>query len=170
MPPHLFQHRRGSMIIEVLLSLSIVVVLAVVVGNTLSAVHRLEQGSALAAKAVGYAREYLEVMDSAKNQVFVPTTSGCTPQPGYTKCWAHDPTGFSGTTETTPFSLAVQAGAWQLQAGADTTAHPGYTRTLTVKDLGDTNIKQVTVTVSWVDRGNTKQVQLANVLTAWNVP
>jgi type II secretory pathway pseudopilin PulG len=155
-------HPRGSMIIEVLLSLTMVVVLVVVVGNTLGAVHRLERASELRGRALGYAKEYLEIADTAKNQIFPPVSSGCTPQPGYTKCWAAATSG--------SLRLVFQSGSWVLQTGADTTTYPGFTRTLTVQDLSDTNIKQITVTVAWVDRGATKQLQLNNVLTAWNVP
>ena len=154
-------HPRGSMVIEVLLSLAMIVILVVVIGNTLGAVHRLEQSSELRGKALGYAKEYLEIIGSIKNQVFVPTSSGCTPQPGYTTCWPAAPSGSQ--------RLAVVGTAWVLQSGDDT-SHAGFTRTLTVQDLGGTNVKQITVTVTWVDRGATKQLQLNNVLTAWNIP
>lgn len=163
--------RGGSAVIEILVSLGMVAVLAMVIGSTFMAVHRLEASAQLTGRALHYAREYLELMASIKDKAFVCVGAGCscTIPPGYHSCWPHNPIGLSGVTSSTQFKLAQESGQWVLKKDqTEVISGTPYTRWLQLEDVGsDTNVKQATVTVTWPERGATRQVKLSSVYAAW---
>jgi competence protein ComGC len=55
-------------------------------------------------------------------------------------------------------------GTWALSGSSDIV--DGYTRTLLIEDRSNT-VKDLTVTVSWQDRGQNKSLNLKSVLTDW---
>ncbi len=178
----------GSMVIEILLSLSIVAVIAVVIGNTLLAVHRLEGNSQMRVKALAYARQGMEMMEQLQNNVSIfrcsSATAGavcnasdgqqCTPpSSAYNSCWTPRPRDLTSYTFGEPLHLDNGSGSWKLVANSESYAASGvtYNRSLSFVNGSDSNQKTVTVTVSWVERGAAKNITLSTVLTAWkNIP
>lgn len=162
---------RGSSVIEILVSLSIGAVIIVVVGNVLLATHKLETFSKMRQESLAYAKEYLEIMNKISNQLFY-STSGCTPpSSAYTGCWPSTPPGYIGggsITSTTQLYLVKVSGVWKLQNGVDTSNALFVDRYLNLEDKdGDSNMKKITVTVRWNERGVVEKLSLSTVLTAW---
>ncbi len=193
-----YNHPAGSMVIEVLLSLAMMAIIAVVIGNTLIAVHRLEGASDLRNRALTYTKQALEIITSLSanmiNNPFVcsssasfsstpnsgtvisdqcqlnsDTTKKCRlPSPAYVSCWLDQPVGLSNNSD---LHLQLISGNWKLVtiAPADEVPTP-FNRTITIQNQNspaDSNIKTITATVTWTERGNTKQLQLSTILTAW---
>ncbi len=154
-----FQRPRGSMVIEVLLSLAMVVILVVVIGNTLGAVHRLERMSELKERALGYARQAMENVDATYYTQFRESPpSTCTPMSsyGYTTCWG------SGDGEYSESCVQVSS-------------TPALYRKVTVaNNVGASrpnDVKQVTVQVfsslTSCSASSQPVVSLTHILTAW---
>lgn len=178
---------KGSAVIEVLISLSLAAFLIAVLGNLISSTRRLETAQNFRQRALAHARESLEMVTSLQNELFacVSATSGpgtctnaqgsCTLSAAYNSCWLD-------LNTTGSFYLEEVGGNWQLASGGETV--PGdadFSRSLTVtnmnRDAGgnlvasggtpDANTKQVTVQLSWQERGQSKSFSLSTMLTAW---
>lgn len=106
---------------------------------------------------------------------------------GFNSCWLPNPL-IGSCVSPNSYKLNWNGAAWTLVCAdpsvtSDTDFYPatGFMRTLTITNLqrdsngalvatgGTTNpdSKQATVTVSWLDSGTTRQVQLSTILTAW---
>lgn len=185
--------------VEVLIALSMGGILVASIGGVLASVHNNDVTSELREKALGYARQSLEIVTEIKNQEFACecTSSGgqdictghtctkssdgqsCTLPSAYTSCWnqyGH------GLVSNSPLHIVSGGSGWQLAAGNETiSADPIFSRDITIVNLQrdangnivesggtvDSNTKQVTVTISWTERGNPKDVSLSTILTAW---
>lgn len=193
-----FNHRRppikqrpGFGIIEVLIALGMATIIIVSVGNTLAANDRLSTASLAKERALNYARQGLEIIQSIKNDAFrcsvvAPATTCsngspdvCTVLPGYAGCWSEFPAkAGGGHWSNGPLKLVAVAGTWQLQ---DVSGAPEiidiFTRTITISNSDPScppaaapnhcNIKTVTVDISWDDHGLTKHSILSTVISGW---
>jgi hypothetical protein len=175
------------MIIEVMLSLSMVVVLVVVIGNTLGAVHRLEESSKFRAQALDYAKQAVDIVSSmsasatsATNEnpfVCHTATAGtactaadgqaCTPiSTAYNSCWVDRPIGLATNSD---LHLDSSSGKWKLVTSAPPNeVRAPFSRTINIaNDATTSNVKTVTVTVNWADRSGPHSLALSTVLSAW---
>lgn len=175
----------GISVIEVMIALGIAVIIVISVGSLIISTHSLDAEAGKQLQAVGFAKQWLEVVDVQRNAFFgcacgsAPTCQLSAPRQaaGYTSCW----TQAMGTPGSTgPLRVVPSGGSWLLQSGTDTPA-TGFTRSLAVvnqhRDAGgaivgaggteDPNTKLITVTVQWMRAGATRQVQLSEIVTAW---
>ena len=179
--------RPGSVVIEILISLSLAAFLIAVLGNLISAIRRLETAQNFRQRALAHARESLEMVTSLQNELFacLSATPGpgtctniqgsCTLVAAYNSCWLD-------LNTTGPFHLEEVSGNWQLVLGGQSV--PGdadFFRSLTITNMNrdangnlvtsggtpDPNTKKVTAQLSWQERGQPKNFSLSTLLTAW---
>lgn len=99
-------NRTGFSIIEALVAVAMISVIFVVLGRSLSSVHKSYIASDRKDRAVAYAREYLDIVHEIMNDTTAfackcggvcspPCTAGdgqqCTGLPGYKNCWVQYP-------------------------------------------------------------------------------
>lgn len=152
--------------IEVLISLGMITLIVASIGAALTANNRLGQAGSTKDQALAYARESMEVVAQQANSFFAQC-------PGNLNCWiAFD--------STQPYFITD---ANTLVAGTETlnTGQMTMTRSITFTDLRrdangdivasggtvDPSSKKVTVVVSWVQHGQSKNVTLSTILTRW---
>ncbi|OGY88951.1 MAG: hypothetical protein A3B30_03980 [Candidatus Komeilibacteria bacterium RIFCSPLOWO2_01_FULL_52_15] len=179
---------RGFSLVEALVAIAMASIIVVVIGSSLGSVYRVYTASTMKQQAVAYAQESLELITAYRNSPAVfaciggtpctaPDTQQCTPLTGYNGCWTRYPRGIpAGAAQ---YHFVSTGGAWQLQSGAETIAsNTAFSRAISLQNLcrdasgeiglagctEDLNSKQVTATVSWVERGQTKSVQLQKIL------
>lgn len=155
----------GFGIIEVLVSLSLVVIIIVSLGSVLGAVYKLYSASQYKIQAYSFAQEPIEILNGIKNQHFAcvcnnpddcSTVAGfcinnsdgqsCELRDGFTSCWMEYPENMSAATAY--FVQDLGGGNWQLSILALGTketisADPQYTREVLIENLardGDGNI------------------------------
>lgn len=186
------RYPAGISVIEVMIALGIAVIIVISVGSLIISTHSLDTEATKQLQAVGFAKQWLEVVDVQRNALFgcscgaAPCASctasdgqTCAPQTtkGYRSCWVSAPLALAGTTQ---FRLTPSGGSWLLQAGTDTPA-TGFTRSMAIVNLQrdaagaivatggteDFGTKQVTVTVQWLRAGTTRQVEFSEIVTAW---
>lgn len=163
------KQRSGNAIVEVLVGISIAALIIVSVGNLVTSVNRTDKAAANKNQALAYARENLEVMAAIAKGEFQCTVGNpgctCTAQTGYTTCWQACPI-TSGCAAT--YHIANSSG-WHLVNGSETVGTaPVYTRSLTLTSIGgNTNLKNVTVTMSWTESGRTRTVTETTLLSGW---
>ncbi|MFC1687410.1 type II secretion system protein J [Patescibacteria group bacterium] len=195
----LIRNNKGVSVVEVLIALSMGGILVVSIGGVLASVHNNDVTSELREKALGYARQSLEIVTEIKNQEFACecTSSGgqdictgntctksndaqvCTLPSAYTSCWTQYR---HGLVSNSPLHIVSGGFGWQLAAGSEIiSTDPIFSRDITIVNLQrdvdgnivesggtvDPNTKKTTVTVSWTERGNAKEVSLSTILTAW---
>lgn len=161
---------RGVSVVEVLIALGMAGIIISSVGGVVLSIERIDRDNALKESAIEYARQSLEIVGEQRNTLFACSCNSggdcsvagkctkagigtCDLASGYTLCWPS----FNG--EVTAGLPAVD---------------PRYTRKVTAEnwqrgDTGvlDANVKKVTATISWTDRGVTKQTVLTTVVSAW---
>lgn len=180
--------RPGFGVVEVLLSLGMLAIIVVAVGNSLAANDRLSVTSFNRDQALNYARQALEIVQQIKNQEFSCSLTGtnttcnngspqdCTPLTGYTSCWSQFPTKTGGGYWSNgPLQLVFVNPAWELQDGTETIGP--FTRSLMINNSDAScppaaapnhcNMKTVAATVAWTENGATKNVTLSTEITGW---
>lgn len=181
-PKTFFGKGAGFSIIELVVSLAILGIIVVSISSVLASTHRLYSTSRLMQQAMAYAKESLELVIQIQNNALACSCGAscttctasdgqtCNPSPGYTSCWTDKPRNLSTFTA---YYLEPISGVWQLQGlatGAKETivADPIFSREITIENIANNfNRKKVTVTVYWLERGETKQQSLSTILTAW---
>jgi len=183
--------RRGSAVIEVLISLSLAAILITVLGNLIGAVRRLETAQNFRQRALTHTQESIEMITSLQADLFACSCSACTNTctradgqscalaEAYSSCWT--PYAYGLNTEG-PLHLEQSGASWQLVTGSETVpVDNAFTRSISVTNMQrdaagalvetggtlDPNTKKVTVQVAWQERGQSKSFQLATMLTGW---
>lgn len=187
------KNRRGVSVLEVLLALSMAGVILASVGSLLGSVRRIDAQSGKQERALALARQSLEVASDVADQYFgcICASAGgpdlcdnlpsartchrasdgqtCTYRENFSSCWTEQPNGLPGTTVHTAYDPVV--GAWTLADGPEdlTAVDPQFvSRTVLFEPQGgDPNVKKLTSTVAWNDRGATRTVQLSTLLSSW---
>lgn len=158
------QIRSGNTIVEALLAIGIASIVVTTVGSLIIAVNRVDRTSAHKDQAVSYAREALEIVSLIASDEFSSTT-GCTPQAGYTSCWVQCPQNVCAAS----YQIATSGSTWTLTSGEQNLGtNPTFTRSITIAAVGgDENVKRVTVDVSWTERSQPKTVTQETIVTGW---
>lgn len=146
--------RRGSLIIEILLSIGVLGIVSVMFTSLISVTNRTAQAAEQETMAVAFAKASMEELVSIKNTDWALLRAG------------------HFTITRTPTSLLltdqeedVLPGNFRRHVYIDQGRRTAGTLTET-GDI-DANVFRATVTVSWEERGQTHQVQLVNYLTNW---
>jgi hypothetical protein len=175
------RHPTGVSVIEVMIALGIAVIIVISVGSLIISTHSLDTEASNQLQAVGFAKQWLEVVDVKRNDFF-GCACGSSPAcqlslqrqtAGYLSCWTQD-IGSAGNSG--PFHIDPVVG---LQPSADAPA-VGFTRSMKIEnqlrdvttgELGsgpeDPNTKRIIVTVEWQRAGTTRKVELSEIVTAW---
>jgi Tfp pilus assembly protein PilW len=184
------RHPAGISVIEVMIALGIAVIIVISVGSLIISTHSLDTEASKQLQAVGFAKQWLEVVESKSNYFFqcpVGNTCGtqsCTPRTGFNRCWVQYPPPTGNCANPNFYKIAVDGTLSCVNPSTDTSTdvHPAtdFTRTMKVENqprdtttgaLGsgseDFNTKKITVTVQWQRAGSTRQVQLSEIVTAW---
>ena len=189
--------RLGFSIVEVLIGIAIAGMMVTVIGSSLGSIQRLYRASEHKQQALAYAVQAMERLRSSQNYNFacVCSTTGCTTctrsidsqncavRPGYNSCWT--PYGpYLGTNDNLHlFNIGTD---WELRSGPEPLVIGSltFTRQISVENLWrdasgqltgvgasgsqeDTNSKRVTVEISWLEAGQTKQFELTQIINAW---
>jgi len=185
---------QGFGMIEVIITITFVAVVALALGKTLMYVNQVSSTSLLRSEALGYVQEDLEKINIIQNDLFAcrcatdscsgtscTATDGqsCEMFPAYQSCWIQYPRGLSGNTE---FYLDSNLVLQPLSPGATeqiatdhdirrkiviTNAYRDADGNIAVTGTEDYSTKIVEVIVTWIDRGDVKQVSGKHILTAW---
>lgn len=172
----------GVSVIEVMIALGIAVIIVISVGSLIISTHSLDTEAGKQLQAVGFAKQWLEVVDVKRNDFFgcVCGSSLACQLPaqrqtaGYTSCWTQD-VGRVGNSG--PFQVDLVAG---LQPDAEVPA-AGFARSMKIENqlrdmttgelVGtgneDAHTKLITVTIQWQRAGATRKVELSEIVTAW---
>lgn len=146
--------QRGFGIIEVIVALTIVVIVAVVIGRVLASIQRVYNASQLKTEAYTYAQQPLEILNEIKNGEFgckcgsgascfgnictrTSDSQTCPLVEPYESCWTRYPEGLSGSTE---FYLQKTGSDWELVALSPGTTESVpennyFSRKLTIQNL-----------------------------------
>lgn len=186
---------QGFGIIEVIVTLSIIVIIVTIIGQVLASVYRAYQASEHKTEALTYVQEPIEIINGFKNNLFgcscpvagahcdTCTRDGqsCNPKTDYSSCWLENPNLSSWQT------VVLALGETALAPGEKKimTLHPAFSRKIIIKNLKrtpageldlaeadpasiiDLNTKKVTAIVYWQERGVEKNVSLSTIFTAW---
>ncbi|MFA6099237.1 MAG: hypothetical protein WCV50_06905 [Patescibacteria group bacterium] len=154
-------NQRGSLIIEVLVSISMAVIFSLAIGSLVGVNNRLTTVARHDARGLSLAKESMEQVFAAKQQ-----------------SWAS----ISGLGDG-KYTIIEQDNLFQLQPDVSPTGEEfadGFFRTVEVKtayrgadgQLGlsgepDPNVRRLVVTVTWLERGANRDVQLEGFITNW---
>lgn len=142
---------QGMSVVEVIIALSLAAVLIASIGQVLGALRRLDEASGMREKALGYARQYAEVLEQISPTLAGPFACDCgaspcpgssctaidgqvctTLQAGYTSCWVAYPKGWSGLglacsgNQCGPIYLAELGGQWSFASTEPPPADPSF--------------------------------------------
>lgn len=150
------RHPAGISVIEVMIALGIAVIIVISVGSLIISTHSLDTEASRQLQAVGFAKQWLEVVDVQRNTFFgctcnptspcpgnTCTTVGgnaqtCTPRAGFNSCWVartiETPTSSTvcANDATHAYKLAASGTSWNvvcanpIAAISDTDYHPDY--------------------------------------------
>lgn len=154
-------NQRGSLIIEVLVSISMAVVFTLAIGSLVAVNNRLTTIARHDARGLSLAKESMEQLFAVKQH-----------------SWAS-----IGNLSAGTYIVVEQGNTFQLQADASPSGEAltdGFFRTIEVWPayrgadgrLGlsgqpDPNVRRVVVTVTWLERGANRNVQLEGYITNW---
>ncbi|MFA6588212.1 MAG: hypothetical protein WCT08_04025 [Patescibacteria group bacterium] len=195
MPKKFFSHKKGISVVEILISLAMIGVIAISIGTALASNNRLAKVSLNQEKALGFAKQTLEILSVHANDFFAcrcsvdnctanqctHTNDGqtCIKFEGYQSCWMVLP---KNLAQNSNLHLKNNAGIWQLALGAEAISEaPGFSRYITFQNLSrdadgnlvdvggtlDPNSKRVIITISWQESGQNKNLDLQTELTGW---
>lgn len=174
--------RRGVSVIEILVSLGLLLVVVTAISTLIASASRAETVTTLRERALGHARSALETALAIQDDAFACTCATdacsvttctkasdgqlCTLPANYTSCWTEYP---DTLTANTPLHLVTVGGAAQFAAGEETVpADAMFGRSLTIENIANNpSRKQITVTVTWNERGEDRALQVSGVYTAW---
>ncbi|MFH0952124.1 MAG: hypothetical protein V1838_02945 [Patescibacteria group bacterium] len=189
-------NNQGVSVIEIIIVIGMATILITSIGSAMAANNRLNNAGEMKSQALAYAKESMEIITEIKNDAFVCSCPGgncpptgvclrpsdsqsCNVFSGYSSCWTVYAVGL---TTNAQLHLALVGSNWQLAPGRETiTADPRYTREVSVSNLQrdsygaivesggtvDSNTKQVSVTVSWQENNQTREMVVTTILTAW---
>ncbi len=185
-------HPAGISVIEVMIALGIAVIIIISVGSLIISTHSLDTEASKQLQAIGYAKQWLEVVDVKRNAYF-----GCTcgssaacqlsaprQAAGFTSCWVQYPPLTGNCVGPNFYKIAADGALSCVNPSTDTSTDvhptPDFTRTMKIENqlrdtatgaLGsgaeDSNTKKITVTVEWQRAGSTRRVELSEIVTAW---
>ncbi|PIS04926.1 MAG: hypothetical protein COT81_03855 [Candidatus Buchananbacteria bacterium CG10_big_fil_rev_8_21_14_0_10_42_9] len=186
---------EGFGLIEVIIAIALVGFMVVVVGRVLSSNLRLAHTSLNNTKAAAFAQESMEIMVAMQNDFFacvcgVDDSCGdgqctrdgqtCEPVGAYNSCWTTYPLSYSGTE----YHLEFNGTTWVLQQNLAAVPQDNrFSRVITIENVcrtkqfgeiedsgcaySDDSSKNISVTVTWQERGATQAFSISNIFTAW---
>ncbi len=158
-------NQRGSLILEVIVAVGVFALFSVAIGGIIVANARVVTSTSLETRAVALTREAMEQVIAIKQNTWIGValtspnsyytlTTVAVPTPHYVM--APDPTAtgelIEGFTRTIVMTAGMRDDALKL---ADSGTHV------------DPNVRKVTVTVKWNDRGRDRTETLVMYLTNW---
>lgn len=146
------RHPAGISVIEVMIALGIAVIIVISVGSLIISTHSMDTEASKQLQAIGYAKQWLEVVDVQRNDLFgcgcgstgtctgnsctssVSPTLNCTistqrATAGFKSCWTQ---GIGTGVNTGPFQIP-SIGPWSLQSGPDKSV-TGFTRSMKIEN------------------------------------
>ncbi len=153
------KNQYGVSVVEVLIALSLGALLIVSIGTLVTSIHRLNTAGAFREKALGYARESVELLQLVPPTQFTcvcgvddllcssatctkAANPPCTLLDGYNSCWLQVPDGLTSAQAAGQLMLSNASGSWRLVPGEEDLASrgdPGFFRSIALENENDPN-------------------------------